>query len=100
MAKTVLITGGSRGIGQACAIAFARQGYQVAINYIHSKEKAEALAQELSAQGHPALAVGADVSRKDQVEAMFQQVEAAFGPVDILVNNAGIAQQKLFTVLT
>ena len=100
MAKTVLITGGSRGIGQACAIAFARQGYQVAINYIHSKEKAEALAQELSAQGHPALAVGADVSRKDQVEAMFQQVEAAFGPVDILVNNAGIAQQKLFTDLT
>ena len=100
MAKTVLITGGSRGIGRACAIAFAQQGDWVAINYIHSGEKAHALAEELNRQGFRAMAVQGDVSQKEEVEAIFSQVEKAFGPVEVLINNAGIAQQKLFTDLT
>jgi 3-oxoacyl-[acyl-carrier protein] reductase len=86
--KTALITGGSRGIGAACARELARQGCRVVINYVNSREKAEALAAELGG-----IAVQADVSDRAQAERMFQTV----GDVDILVNNAGIARQELFT---
>jgi 3-oxoacyl-[acyl-carrier protein] reductase len=99
MAKTVLVTGASRGIGQATAILFAKEGYNVVINYNHSREAAEELAKMPELVGKT-IAVKADVSNMDEVEAMFQKAKAAFGCVDILVNNAGIAQQKLFTDLT
>ena len=95
--KTVLITGASRGIGAASAAAFAGAGYQVVVNYLHSREKAEALAARWPGR---ALAVAADVADAAQVEAMFAAAEAAFGRVDILVCNAGVAGQKLFTDLT
>lgn len=89
--KIVLVTGGSRGIGAACAALFSKQGYNVIINYNKSEEKALALAKELGAK-----AIKADVSKPDEVKSMFEQV----GGVDILINNAGIAQQKLFTDIT
>ena len=95
--KTVLITGAARGIGAAAAESFAEAGYQVVINYLHSAEKAEALAARWSGR---ALAVQADVADPAQVEAMFAAAEQAFGGVDVLVCNAGIAAQKLFTDVT
>lgn len=95
--KTVLITGAARGIGAAAAEGFAEAGYQVVINYLHSAEKAEALAARWPGR---ALAVQADVADPAQVEAMFAAAERAFGGVDVLMCNAGIAAQKLFTDVT
>lgn len=97
MEKTVLITGGSRGIGAACVEAFAAAGCRVVFSYLHSQEQAAALCARWEGR---ALAVQADVADRDQVTALFRQAEQAFGPVQVLVNNAGIAQQKLFTDIT
>lgn len=97
MEKTVLITGGSRGIGAACVEAFAAAGCRVVFSYLHSQEQAAALCARWKGR---ALAVQADVADRDQVTALFRQAEQAFGPVEVLVNNAGIAQQKLFTDIT
>ncbi|MCO7136515.1 SDR family oxidoreductase [[Clostridium] leptum] len=96
---TVLITGASRGIGKATARLFALKGYQVAINYHQNKEAAQHLAEELSSIS-PALAIGADVSNRTDVDSMVDKVQHYFGPIDILVNNAGIAKQGLFTDFT
>lgn len=97
MEKTVLITGGSRGIGAACVEAFAAAGCRVVFSYLHSQEQAAALCARWEGR---ALAVQADVADRNQVTALFRQAEQAFGPVEVLVNNAGIAQQKLFTDIT
>lgn len=98
--ETVLITGGSRGIGADTARLFAQAGYQVVINYFNSEAKAQGLVAELTAQGLCAWAIRADVGDHLAVKKMFEAIEARFGGVDILVNNAGIAQQKLFTEIT
>lgn len=93
--KTVLVTGGARGIGAACAEAFAARGINVAVNYLSSRAAAEALASRLSGKyGVRALAVQADVSSAAEVEEMFGKVGAAFGGVDVLINNAGISLIK------
>ncbi len=96
MGKTAFVTGGSRGIGRAVVRRLAAEGYAVGINYLRSREQAEALAAELREQGCEALAVQADVADREAVTAAVRQVEAAFGPVTALVNNAGIAQNDLF----
>ncbi|MDR7948012.1 SDR family oxidoreductase [Achromobacter aegrifaciens] len=88
--RIALVTGGSRGIGAAIVRRLARDGHAVAINYASSAAEAEALADEIRAAGGRALAVRADVSRADQVHAMFDQVEAGLGRIDVLVNSAGI----------
>ena len=98
--STVLITGASRGIGAQCALAFAREGYDVAVNFCHSEEKASALVKEIQALGVRATAVCADVSDSAQVKKMFESVRAELGTVDILVNNAGIAHVGLLTDTT
>lgn len=100
MNKTVLITGASRGIGAATARAFARDGWNVGVNWNNSEEQAAALVRELLGQGANAVAVRADVADAQQVRAMVAAVNARFGSIDVLVNNAGIAQQKLFTEIT
>lgn len=100
MSKTVLITGASRGIGHASALAFAKAGYHVAINYLHSKQQAQELVKELLSTGVKASAFRADVSDQTQVEKMMRDVYAKFQSIDVLINNAGIAQQKLFTDIT
>ncbi len=100
MKKTVLITGGSRGIGRATAELFAANGYNVIINYLRSAAAADALAAKLSEAGHTAITFKADVSKKEQVNAMVAASLDRFGSIDILINNAGIAQQKLFTDIT
>ena len=88
--KTALVTGGSRGIGRGIALALAEQGADVAINYASSKEKAEAVAREVEAKGGEALVVQADVSRRNEVVAMFERIRQKWGGLDILVNNAGV----------
>lgn len=100
MKKTVLITGSARGIGRAIAQLFAENGYNVVINYLHAQDAAQALASTLISQDCNAIAVQADVSKFDQVQAMVEQSIECFGKIDVLINNAGFAQQKLFTDIT
>ena len=100
MNKTVLITGASRGIGRAAAVAFAQNGYDVAVNYNKSSETAEKLCSELKQYGVKAKAFQADVADKNTVNEMVQQIEADFGKITVLVNNAGIAEQALFSDIT
>lgn len=98
--KTVLITGASGGIGSAAAELFAADGWNVALHYRRARDTAFRLAQALRERGCDAEAFCADVTRRTEVEVMFQAVRERFGAVHALVNNAGIAQQKLFTDLT
>lgn len=102
MPKTVLITGASRGIGRACALAFSKRGANVVINYNKSEEKAKDLLSEISKKHENArtLLIKADVSRADEVRAMFSRIKETFGGVDILINNAGISKSGLFTDIT
>lgn len=86
----VLITGASRGIGAATALAAAREGFDVAINYANDRAAAESVAAQARALGRRAVAVGADVSVEAEVVALFDAAEQALGPVTALVNNAGI----------
>ena len=100
MEKIALVTGSSRGIGRAIATELARRGWAVAIGYRVRRDKAEELAQQLTEAGCRAMICQADVSRREEVEAMVRRVEENFGPVSLLVNNAGIAGQSLFQELT
>ena len=88
--KTALVTGSSTGIGRAIALGLARNGADVAVNYLHSREAAEEVGRQIVALGRRAVVVQADVADKAQVARLFGEVEAAFDPrLDILVNNAG-----------
>ncbi len=98
--KTVLITGSARGIGAATAALFADSGYNVVINYNTSETEALSLCKKLRVKGCNAIAVKADVSKKNEAEFLFGEAKKSFGGVDVLVNNAGIAQQKLFSDIT
>jgi NAD(P)-dependent dehydrogenase (short-subunit alcohol dehydrogenase family) len=89
--KVAVITGASRSIGRGVALAFAREGCTVVINYRKSREEAEEVVYKVRELGGKAIAVQCDVSNRREVEAMFKTVIEAFGKVDILVNNAGIA---------
>lgn len=100
MSKTVLITGGSRGIGRACAKAFAKEGYNVAIVYNNSTEAAEEIVKELKASGTDAACFRCDAASYDAVGGAVAEIKKRFGNIDVLVNNAGIAQIKLFTDIT
>ena len=94
--RTVLISGGDRGIGAAAARAFWQAGYRVAVLYHTHAEEAAALEKALPGL----LAVQCDVASRASCEVAFHTVEQAVGHVDVLVSNAGIAQQKLFTDIT
>jgi NAD(P)-dependent dehydrogenase (short-subunit alcohol dehydrogenase family) len=98
--KVALITGSSQGIGKGVAEIFAEEGADVAINHFGSFEKARAVAAWAQSKGRRALVVEADVSQREQVETMFDQVEKELGPVDVLVNNAGIETIVPFLDLT
>ena len=95
MAKVVLVTGGSRGIGAAVCRKFAAEGYTVAINYEKSEEKAKALADEIGGR-----AFRADVSDYAEVSKMFDEIEAQLGGVNVLVNNAAVSVVGLFQDMT
>ena len=86
-----LVTGASRGIGKAIALALANEGADVAVNYHKQAEAAASVAAEIKRLGRRAITVQADVSDSTQVDRLFIEIEKTLGPVDILVNNAGIA---------
>jgi len=89
-----LVTGGSRGIGRATAILLARQGWRVAVNYVHRTAEAESVVAELERQGGSAFAVQADIADEAQVVAMFADIDRQPEPLKALVNNAGILFQQ------
>ena len=91
--KIALVTGGSRGIGAAVALALASAGADVAVNFRTRSEDAEKVCVAIRKLGRRALAVQADVSQSDQVKEMVAQTERELGAVNIVVNNAGIARQ-------
>lgn len=94
--RIALVTGGSQGIGAGIAVALARAGANVAINYHERADAANAMCSEIAALGRKALAVQADVSVVAEIRRMVAEVESRLGPIDVLVNNAGIAHpQKL-----
>ena len=91
----LLVTGGSRGIGAAIAKMAAQKGYDVCVNYVRARERADEVAAAIRAEGRRALVVQADVSREEDVVAMFQAIDGELGPIDALVNNAGIDYERL-----
>jgi 3-oxoacyl-[acyl-carrier protein] reductase len=98
--KVALITGSGRNIGRATALKFASEGAHIVVNARSNEAEAEMVAREVREKGVKALAVIADVAKRDQVEAMVARAFAEFGRVDILVNNAAIRPHKPFTELT
>lgn len=90
---TVIVTGGSRGIGAAAALAAARHGWAVAVNYTRDQRAADAVVAAIRQAGGRALAVQADVAEPEQVTALFERVDRALPPLQGLVNNAGVVDQ-------
>ncbi len=88
--KVALVTGSSRGIGRAIALAFAREGAKVCVNYVRSKEKAEEVADKIRSMNGEVLVVKADVAVKEEAKELIDRVVEKFGRIDILVNNAGV----------
>jgi len=89
--RTALVTGGSRGIGKAIALALANAGAGVAMNYRERAEEAASVLEAIHRIGGRAVAIAADVSIAGSVQHMFSTIETQLGPIDILINNAGIA---------
>ncbi len=93
--QVVLVTGASRGIGRAVALALAAEGANVVVNYASSRKAAEQVLAEITAIGSSGIALQADVSKADQIETLFKMVLEKWGRVDVLVNNAGITRDTL-----
>lgn len=98
--KLALVTGGSRGIGKACALELARAGYDVVINYAGNVDAANKTVEEIKALGVDAVAYKFDVSNKEQVDAAIAEIVDKYGRIDVLVNNAGITRDGLFMRMT
>jgi glucose 1-dehydrogenase len=94
--KTAIVTGAGTGIGQAIAIAFAREGAAVVVDYVGDPSVSKDTIAKIDAIGGKSLAIDADISKPDQVNALIQQTVAAFGKLDIFVNNAGIEKKLAF----
>jgi glucose 1-dehydrogenase len=88
--KTVLITGGSQGIGQGIAFRLAEEGADIVVDYVGNPQSADATVAQIQKRGRRGLAVDADISSVDQIHSMIKQAVDSFGGVDVLVNNAGV----------
>ena len=93
--KTVIVTGGSRGIGKHISLAFATAGYNVVINYNKSRESAEQLCEEIKKHGVDSLAVKADVSSFEESQKLVETAIEHFKKIDVLINNSGVVKDNL-----
>lgn len=97
MNKVVLVTGGAKGIGRAIVLELAKNGYDVVVNYLTSKEEASSLVEFITKQyGIRSMSIQADVSKEEEVDSMITQIEETLGGVDILINNAAVDLSNLF----
>jgi glucose 1-dehydrogenase len=98
--QKALVTGASSGIGEGCALALGAAGAAVVVNHVSNPDEAERVAKAIRDNGSEAITIRADVSREDQVQAMFSEACRAFGTIDILVNNAGLQRDAPFHSMT
>ena len=98
--KTVIVTGGSRGIGAAIVKELAKENYNIVLNYNNSEEEAIKIQNELKEKGINIEIFKADVSKREEVKALVQFTLDKFNNIDVLINNAGIAQEKTFVDIT
>jgi len=98
--KTVIVTGGSRGIGKAIVYAFANAGYNVILNYNQSEQSAKNIVEDLKECKGIVEMFKADVSKRNEVDAMVEYVNKEFGGIDVVVNNAGVSHIGLFDEIT
>ncbi len=92
--KVALVTGGSRGIGRATSLALARHGADVVVNYLQNRDSAAETVEAIWRFGRKAMAVAADVGKREDVERLFNEIDTNFPRIDILVNNAGTGALK------
>jgi 3-oxoacyl-[acyl-carrier protein] reductase len=98
--KVAVVTGASKGIGASIAKHLAAEGASVVVNYSSSKKGADIVVEEITKAGGKALAIGANVAKKAEIEQLFAQTKTAYGHVDILVNNAGVYAFKPLEEIT
>jgi glucose 1-dehydrogenase len=98
--QTCLVTGASSGIGKAIAIGMGQAGANVVVNWVAGEDKALEVVDIIKSNGGNAIAIRADVSKEDQVQAMFAEAVKTFGTIDILINNAGLQKDAPFTEMT
>ena len=98
--QSALVTGANSGIGLAVAIALGNDGANVVVNYVTHPEVADEVVHQIISNGGNAIAIKADVSKEDEVQAMFKQMFEKFGTVDILVNNAGLQKDAPFETMS
>ena len=98
--QTAMVTGASSGIGKACAIALGLEGANVVVNYVGNSSGADEAVAIIEANGGRAMVFKADVSKQDEVQAMFRAAVETFGTIDILVNNAGLQKDAPFFDMT
>jgi 3-oxoacyl-[acyl-carrier protein] reductase len=98
--KVAVVTGASKGIGASIASHLAAEGASVVVNYASSREGADRVVAEIVSQGGKAIAIGANVSKKAEIERLFAETKKAFGQLDILVNNAGIYEMLPIEAVT
>ena len=100
MNKTVIVTGGSRGIGLAIVKLLAEEGYNVILNYNKSEDRAQKEKEELTQKGYCVEIFKADVSKREEVKELIKFTTNKFGTIDVLINNAGIDNEKMFQDIT
>ncbi len=100
MKKTVIVTGGSKGIGASIVKILAEEGFNVVLNYNKSEELAKKIQEECTQKGYSVEIYKADVTKREETKKLVEFAISKFGNIDVLVNNAGISQIKLFTDIT
>jgi len=98
--KAVIVTGGSRGIGEAIVKTLAEAGYRIILNYNKSEQKAKKIQEEFTNKGYNVEIFKADVSKREEAKKLVEYAIQKYKNIDVLINNAGISQTKLFTDIT